>query len=444
VKRIAFLILVSILFLVPSCSSGSWANTSLPPTETTTADSSEEITSAAQQTPTPEIQIKQPQILTGGQSGTVVLGIIQNDSDQHIAKISLEVSLLDFNGDLLDHQSISPLLEHLAPGEESPYAARFDTSEGIDSIEMEIIHSEFASFDRASLKFQETSTFTTRAGEFALLGTVTNSSNEPLNLHSFGILLTDESGSIIDLSTLAAGPTSLEPGQSYPVLLTLISPIDAGEWVFYADATTTTSLPPVELIFTREPSLELTDQGLPFVLGEIHNDAGYIRWVRLLIAAYHESDLLSCTVTTFPIPIHPDENTAFLETRLPGLLANAESQGISLEDIEIEVNIELNFARSFDETPIPLSVEIDRYQPVGSALILHGKITNTEEKTLAQPTVLATMRTTTGELVSTGWSIVSDMLAPAETLVFVLPLTLPQNTDTIMSEFDLYAVGFYP
>ncbi len=412
------------------------------PAETTPADSGEEITSAPQQTPTTEIRIEQPRIVTGMGSETVVLGIIHNGSDQNVAEISLEVSLLDFNGDLVDRQRVSPLLEHLAPREDSPYAARFETIEGIASAEVEIIHSELASFDRASVRFQKTTTFTARSGEFAVLGTVTNSSDEPLNLHGFGILLTDDSGLAIDLSTYAAGPTSLEAGQTLPVLLTLET--DAGEWVFYADATSISSLPPVELFFTREPSLEFTDQGLPFVLGEIHNDAGYIRWVRLLIAAYHESELLSCTVTTFPIPIHPDENRAFLETRLPGLLVNAKSQGVLLEDIEIQANIELNFARGFDETPIPLSVEIDRYQPVGSTLILHGKITNTEEKTLEQPTVLATMRTTAGELVSTGWSIVSDTLAPAETLAFVLPLTLPDNTDPVMSEFDLHAVGFYP
>ncbi len=378
------------------------------------------------------------------QSETVVLGIIHNDSDQNVAEISLEVSLLDFNGDLLVHQRVSPLLEHIAPGEDSPYAAQFEAIEGIASAEVEIIHSEPTSFDRASVRFQETATFTARSGEFAVLGTVTNASDKPLNLHSLGILLMDDSGSAIDLSTYAAGPTSLEAGQTSPVLLTLETSIDAGEWVFYADATSISTLPPVELFFTREPSLELTDQGLPFVLGEIHNEAGYIRWVRLLIAAYHESELLSCTVTTFPIPIDPDENRAFLETRLPGLLVNAESQGVSLVDVEIQANIELNFARGFDETPVPLSVEIDRYQPVGSTLILHGKITNTEERTLEQPTVLATMRTTAGDLVSAGWSIISDTLAPAETLIFVLPLPLPQNTDTVMSEFDLQAVGFYP
>ena len=375
-------------------------------------------------------------------SETVVLGIIHNDSTQNIAEISLEVSLLDFNGDLLDRQKVSPLLEHLASGEDSPYAARFEAIEGITSAEVEIIHSELSSFDRASVRFQETTTFTARSGEFSVLGTITNSSDEPLNLHSLGILLMDDSDSAIALSTFAAGPTSLETGQTAPVLLTLET--DTGEWMFYADATNISSLPPVELIFTREPTLEFTDQGLPFVLGEIHNDAGYIRWVRLLIAAYHESELLSCTVTTFPIPLHPDENRAFLETHLPGLLENAESQGIFLEDIEIQASIELNFARGFDETPIPLTVEIDRYQPVGSTLILHGKITNTEEETLVQPTVLATMRTTTGELVSAGWSVVSETLAPAETLVFVLPLTLPEKTDTVMSEFDLHAVGFYP
>jgi hypothetical protein len=166
--------------------------------------------------------------------------------------------------------------------------------------------------------------------------------------------------------------------------------------------------------------------------------------VRLLIAAYHEEDLLSCTVTTFPIPIHPNENRAFLESQMPGLIANTESRGISLEDVEIQALIELNFSRGFDENPIQLSIEIDRYQPLGSSLMLHGKITNPEEIMIEQPTVLATVRTTTGDLISAGWLIVASNLAATETLDFVLPLTMPQNTDTVMSEFDLHAVGFQP
>ncbi len=442
-KRIASFGLAAFIFLIPSCAIAPWANPSASPIETTSARSGEEATPSASQTSKAQILIDTPRILEDSQSGTVVLGIIHNDSDQDLTEISLEVSLLDSDGDLLDRQQLSPLLEHLAPGEDSPYTARFEAPDGIASAEVELLHSKAASFDRAAVEFQEVRTFTTQTGEYAILGTVNNPSDEPLTLHDLGILLKDDSGVIIALSRLAAGPASLMPEQISPVLLIFATPPDAGEGELYADATINRSLPPVELSFTRDPTLEFTDQGLPFVLGEIHNEAGYIRWVRVLIAVYYEDLLLSCTVTTFPIPIGPDENRAFLESRLPGLVTNAESQGIALENVEIQALIELDFSRSFDETPVPLSVEIDRYQYQGSSLILHGKVSNPEENAIEQPTVLGTVRTMTGELVSAGWSIVADTLAPFETLEFVLPLTLPQDTDTVMSEFDLQAVGFY-
>ena len=443
-KRSATFILAAIIFLVPSCGTAPWDSLTASPTETTSTHSDADTTSSASQTPEPQILIDTPQILKDRESGTVVVGSVRNDSDQDFGEISLEVSLLDINGDMLGSQHVSPLLRHLAPGEDSPYAARFEAADGIASAEVEILHFTTASFDRASVAFQETKAFTTQDGEYAVLGTVSNPSDEPLTLHDFGILLEDDSGAIIDLSRWAAGPANLMPEEASPVLLLFDTPPDAGEREIYADATVTRSIAPVELTFTREPSLEFTDQGLPFVLGEIHNDAGYFRWVRLLIAAYHAGELLSCTVTSFPVPIQPDENRAFLESRLPGLVANAESQGIPLEDVEIQVRIELDLSRSFDETPVPLAIEIDRYQSVGSSLLLHGTIINTAESIIKQPTVIGTLRTTTGELVSAGWSIAADTLAPAETLDFVLPLTLPQNTDIVMSEFDLQAVGFYP
>jgi len=443
-KRFATFVLTASMFLVPSCSTAPWDSLTTSPDGTPSARSDEEITPAATQTTETQILLETPQILAGRESETIVVGIIRNEADQDFAEISLEISLLDSKGDLLDRKRVSPLLGHLAPGEDSPYAARFEAVDGIASAEVRLLHSTSASFDRASVEFQETKSFETQDGDYAVLGTVSNPSDEPLTLHDFGILLKDDSGAITDLSRFAAGPVNLMPEQPSPVLLLFDTPTDAGERDIYADATANRSLAPVELSFTREPSLEFTDQGLPFVLGEIHNDAGYFRWVRLLIAAYYDGELLSCTVTTFPIPIQPDENRPFLESRLPGLVANAESQGIPLDDVEIQVRTELEFSRSFDETPVPLSIEIDRYQSVGSSLLLHGKITNLEESIIKQPTVLGTMRTTTGDLVSAGWSVVADTLAPAETLDFVLPLTLPQNTDIVMSEFDLQAVGFYP
>jgi hypothetical protein len=443
-KRFATFVLTASMLLVPSCSTAPWDSLTTSPYGTPSARSDEEITPAATQTTETQILLETPQILAGRESETIVVGVIRNEADQDFAEISLEISLLDSKGDLLDRKRVSPLLGHLAPGEDSPYAARFEAVDGIASAEVRLLHSTSASFDRASVEFQETKSFETQDGDYAVLGTVSNPSDEPLTLHDFGILLKDDSGAIVDLSRFAAGPVSLMPEQPSPVLLLFDTPTDAGEMDIYADATANRSLAPVELSFTREPYLEFTDQGLPFVLGEIHNDAGYFRWVRLLIAAYSDGELLSCTVTTFPIPIQPDENRAFLESRLPGLVANAESQGIPLDDVEIQIRTELDFSRSFDETPVPLSIEIDRYQSVGSSLLLHGKITNLEESIIKQPTVLGTMRTTTGELVSAGWSVVADTLAPAETLDFVLPLTLPQNTDIVMSEFDLQAVGFYP
>ncbi len=443
-KRFAFFILAALLFSTQSCTAAPWTNPPPSATEKSSTRSEEDTTPSASQTSEVQILIDTPRIVEDSEWGSIVLGIIHNGSNQDFAEISLEVSLLDTNGDLLARQRVSPLLEHLASGEDSPYTARFEVFEGNASAEVELLHSTAASFDRISVDFQEIEAFTTQAGEYAVLGTVSNPSDEPLTLHDFGILLKDDSGAIVDLSRFAAGPARLMPEQVSPVLLLFDTPPDTRDREVYADATINRSLAPIELSFTREPSLEFTDQGLPFVLGEIHNEASYFRWVRLLIAAYYNDQLLSCTATTFPIPIQPDENRAFLESRLPGLVTNAESHGIPLEDVEIQVNIELDLSRSFDETPVPLSIEIDRYQSVGSSLLLHGEITNLEENAIKQPTVLGTMRTTTGELVSAGWLVVADTLAPAETLDFVLPLTLPKNTDTVMSEFDIQAVGFYP
>lgn len=439
VRRSLLAILLVVSITTQSCTIDSSTLPLLSSANTT--DSIHNVTPTSAQD---DITIAGPQILNGSTEGIGIIGLIRNESKQDLAEIVIVVSVFDPEENIFAMQEISPILNHLNPSEESLYFAWFEGISGEIITDIEITHSENTSFEHASVEIDDISIFTTSDGVQAILGKVTNPSDEPLTLHDFGFLKVNSEDEMLDFAVSAAGPLTLAPGETLPILAVSHTQTPANDWEFYADATINTSLPPVELSFTRSPSLEFTNQGLPFVLGEIHNEAAYIRWVRLLIAAYHENQLLSCTVTKIPVPIHPGENRAFLESQLPGLLTNAESRGIDLDDIEIQAHIELNLSRGFDEIPVPLSIEIDRYQSVGSSLMLHGNITNSEEISIMQPTVLATVRTTTGELVSAGWSIVSDIMASAETLDFVLPLTLPRDADIVMSEFDLHAVGFYP
>jgi hypothetical protein len=69
-------------------------------------------------------------------------------------------------------------------------------------------------------------------------------------------------------------------------------------------------------------------------------------------------------------------------------------------------------------------------------------ISNNGEADVEQAMVLVTMYSTTGELITAGWSVLPESLAAGYSAELILPLTLPQGTDPAMSEFDVQAAGF--
>ena len=240
-KRLACTTCFIVILATQSCTAGILGDSSAASTDTATPLPTVNATATGVKS---EIKISPPKIAEGI-SGTIVLGTIRNDSVQYLDEILLEVDILDATGERLDQQLLSPILAHLAPTEESAYIAHFNDRYADASAETRIVYSENNTFERATLDFQSISTFTNPSGEHAILGTLTNPSDQPLSLHNFALLLLDDTSELYDLARLAAGPTVLAAEQTAPILVTHeLHPIE-GEWVLYADATYTSSLPPL-------------------------------------------------------------------------------------------------------------------------------------------------------------------------------------------------------
>jgi hypothetical protein len=442
VKHKFLLVSISIALHTAACVVSPQASPSPSPTSFTTATISPSVTTTHSPTPEPEGHIEALSIIRGQGNDFNVVGILRNISTQSWTDIAILVAVWDTNGNLIDHQTVNPLLKHFGPNETGPFVAFFETPTTVDSVTAEVIDVSTTSFERSNVQVKVTSTIPTAEGQLAILGTIANTNSYPVFLHGLSFLAVDMSSEITGFATLAAGPTHIDSQRARPFLAFLET--DATDYTLlpYPDAVQTTTLLPIEVTLAESPRFETTEQDHLFIVGEVRNDASYQRWVRLLVSLEYRGELIAFTTMDLPTPLKPGESRAFAVTDFPGLREQMQILNPSMEALNLIIKIEPNLSRDYDEVPIPLGFEIELLEALGSSLILKGSISNSTAVTLNDVTVLATARSTAGEVITAGWLTIVETLDPGEIATFVLPLAIPKGADPAMIEFDVQAFGF--
>lgn len=442
VKQKILIVSLSIILLTATCIGGPPASPPPTPTSSSTPTVSPSATATLSPTPEPEGHIEALTILQGQGNDFNVIGILRNISAQSWTDIAILVAVWDTAGKLIDHQTVNPLLKHFGPNETGPFVASFEMPDSVDSVTAEVIDVTPTTLDRTSVQVKVVSTIPTAEGKIAILGSIANTNSYPIALHGLSFIAVDKSSEIIGFATLAAGPTYVESQRTRPFLALLES--DATDYMLlpYPDAIQTTTLLPIEVILAEPPRIETTEQGHLFIVGEVRNDASFQRWARLLVTLEYRGELIAFTTMDLPTPIKPGESRAFAVTDFPGLREQMQILNPSLEALNLIIKIEHNLSRDFDDIPTPLGFEIELYEALGSSIILKGSISNPTAETLNEVTILATARSTAGDVITAGWLTIVETLEPGEIATFVLPLAIPKNADPAMSEFDVQAFGF--
>jgi hypothetical protein len=190
--------------------------------------------------------------------------------------------------------------------------------------------------------------------------------------------------------------------------------------------------------------LKFTAQGNPFVVGEIHNPDDQPRWATFLVELLLDDETFGLASITPPTPLGPGENRAFTVASFPGLRSKLAGQATQPDDIRVEITYDPRASSPSDATFLPLDLNINLYETIGSSLIVRGTVSNTGPEAVQSAIVQATVRLTSGEPLTAGWLVAADTLGVGESVVFILPLTLPQGADPAMSEYDFQAAGLAP
>lgn len=394
-------------------------------------------------TPTLEAEFHDLTILPGANAyDWVLIGLLENRSEHGAAEISIRVSIQIEGEEQTMQQIVTPLLSHLDPGEISPFLTRFTNVRRIASYTSEVLAYQTTSFIRALVKVDTLSISPTADGGLAILGMVTNPGSKPVALENLGLLAADADGKIKALAPLYGGLTMLDSEEQTPFIA--LMEVDPGEFELfsYVDAIVIEKPDDPLISIIEPPTILQTEQGTHMVVGSIKNESNQPRWAVLLLVLSLEDEIVAVAPVRMPLPLQPGEIRAYAISDFPGLRSQLPPRTSLIDDMSVEVIVDSLASHSTNRSSTPLALQITHFEPIGSSLFLRGVISNNGEADVEQAMVLVTMYSTTGELITAGWSVLPESLAAGYSAELILPLTLPQGTDPAMSEFDVQAAGF--
>jgi hypothetical protein len=419
----------------PTPTTISTATTTPPPIETTTSS------------PTPHIEaVIQDLILFPGEDdgGYYVIGTLENQSKEQIDSISIHISIFDPAEKLVSEQVIQPFLLRLSPKAISPFKAYFPNVSEAASVNAEIITYQATEFKEVMMEIDDLKTFSTIDGGIAILGLLENSNSTSVVIDALGVLAIDSQGDPIDLFPYTAGLSMLGPGEQVPFLA--LSSQDPGEvdLIPYYNATLARYERSAPLTITTPPEVLITEQESPLILGTITNENNRPFETSFSIILRIEEEILTMTSIKPLLPLRPGETRPYAITDFPGLTTQLANQELLIEELTAEILIDPYASRPSNRNLVQLDVQIIQFEPIGSSLFIKGEIFNPQEMGVESATILAAVRSTSGELLTAGWTHILEILPGNDSREFVLHLNLPQGADPAMDEYDVQAFGLLP
>ncbi|KPK92477.1 MAG: hypothetical protein AMJ88_11025 [Anaerolineae bacterium SM23_ 63] len=396
-------------------------------------------------TPRPEIVIQALVLFPDEElGGYYVIGTLENQSQGQIDSISIQITILNTEEELVSEQVIQPFLNRLSPKAISPFKATFPNVGEAASVNAEILTYQKIEFEEVSIEIDDLQTISTNDGGMAILGLVENPNAKAIVIDAFGLLAVDPQGDPIDLFPYTAGLSWLGPGERAPFLA--LSSQDPGEvdLVPYYNATLTRGSRSAPLTISTPPKVLITEQGSPMILGTITNTHNRSYDMSFLIILRIEDEILTITSIKPLLPLRPGESRPFAITEFPGLTAQLEKYGSWVGELTAEILVDPYASRPSTRSLVQLDVQITQFEPIGSSLFIKGEMFNPKETGVESATVLAAVRSTAGELLTAGWTYLLEILPGNGSREFVLHLSLPEGADPAMTEYDVQAFGLLP
>lgn len=444
-RRILPRALLSIAVILAACAP---LSPSSPPQTTTHAPIStslpgDQLSALPTSTPSLDAEFQDVTLIPGRLQGDwSVIGLVTNRSEGSVGGVELNVSLFDADDTLLAVQTVSPALTRLAAGSQSPFAARFPGVGAADHARVEATAYAPSNEPPASVEIEQLEVRPTGDGRMAASGLVANGGRETVEIVDLVLMATSASGEPIALSEDAAGLSILDPGASAPFVAVLDTDDPAVSLRSFACAQSVAGGSQPALSLSPSVRIQPARDGSPLVTGTIRNDS--LDWMNAeIVVDLHAGDqLVGLGELELPWPIAPGETQPFLISEFPGLLGRTRSLGIDPGNLVATAEIDPGGSDISTSPPITLEADITSQEVIQGSLFLKGTLTNGRSEKIGRPSVVVVLRSTHGEVISSGFVVAGPELDAGQTLAFILTMPLPADADLTMAEFDVRAGGF--
>ena len=393
-------------------------------------------------TPAPEIGLVSLNLIPGQSPDSwQVIGRLINTAEFPLGGISVTVTLLGVDGGGLGKETARAIPASLLPEEEALFVVDFKRILAVADMTTEIYAEQIPRIQRVQGEVHDAAWKKNSEGNTVILGQVTNTSFSQAKLLDLAVLMLDEDQEPIGYANLVASATNISPRESSPFIASVNGDIEPDDLVFFLDMVVDSTPPKPDLQFLELPTLQFTDQGVPFFLGSIHNPSSDWVWASGLLILESEDELVGIAPITPPLPLQPGGAQPFSLQDFLGITPEIIISEEAMRTLNVHALVEGFAILPADETVSQLELTISQYEVLGSLVFLRGVITNPDDTLIREPSIYATVRNNEGLILSAGWETPIDLLDAGEASEFELSLLLPRGAEPAMLEFDVIAFG---
>jgi hypothetical protein len=373
-----------------------------------------------------------------------LVGMLQNDSAFPARSITIDASLIDGLGRAHGTQEIVAAESSLEPGERTPFEAFFfDAAAGSRAaVHVSGYRPAEARGEAADLSGLEAAP--TGVGGLAVFGRVRAPGDSAVLIRDLAIALrAPGSGELIGVAHRTAGLTRLEAGQSAPFLALAQDISGTPTLDGYVRVERAPAFPTTLPFLPAAPGLSWTDQGRPFVVGQVKNPSPATMATAIVVRLQTDGRLLGLADIGFAVPLAPGEIRPFCVEAFPGMDELVQGSGIEPAALELDVRVDPGRTGRVASDAVPLAVRVTGYEHIGSRLVMRGEAEN-EATSTQRVVILASALSTDGEPLSAASLTLDEPLVPGRGVSFLVTMPWPGDTSPAMAEFDVRAFGLAP
>ncbi|MBN2554994.1 MAG: hypothetical protein JXA97_03560 [Anaerolineales bacterium] len=375
-----------------------------------------------------------------------VIALVSNSGIHSLTDLLIEISAYDAEGQLLGVRPLPINTGTLPPESHTAFLTLITSSVAVTHVEARALSATIADDDSEAPAIEidfDDMVFTPPEQTLAA-GTLTNASEDLLIIDSLIFLARRPDGTLLAAADSYTGLHSLLPGE----MAAFVTPLhglqaDASFEAFpTVHLSSDTTSPP--LVFLQAPALSFDDQEHPIVTAYIQNEGETPYWANLVVTLMSGNEAVGIAQTRLPAPIPPGESRpVILRSWLP-LQSDTRISPSNAAQFTLQAQFDPTGSTPADHYPRPLTISLDYYEQIGNLLILRGSLFNPWSLTLAQPSALVTIRSTSGDVLTGTWQVLAPSIGSNATIEFQLSIPLPAQLDAAMSEYDLQACGLIP